>query len=319
MIPSQRTLYRILVQFCADVIMAKGVDLRNQNRSLMSDKGESRSYNQAKRGAPHVKLFASFDFKLQKVIVFNIGINSTGNRTIDAVEDIDHALTLWDTACETKVFVHNQCTDAGGGGTREALYRKLKACGRINDRQQVYFVATCGLHGISLTLSVPVESYLGAGGIESQNMMQLLFCAYNLSQKYKALEWKEKWLLVTGEQYKNAIPKPVLSRWEHVGSAAQHVKHNLEQWEDIAIAIAVANTKSSEVGLITNQLLQLISLPLIVAHIHLVCAYDDSFFQKHFDYLKKRDSISKLHGFNARNMPLHAYIMYRDLKHISEH
>ena len=133
------------------------------------------------------------------------------------------------------------------------------------------------------------------------------------------MEWKEKWLLVTGEQYKNAIPKPVLSRWEHVGSAAQHIKQNLGQWEAIAIAIAVANTKSSEVGLIANQLLQLISLPLIVAHIHLVCAYDDSFFQKHFDYLKKRDSISKLHGFNARNMPLHAYIMYRDLKYISGH
>ena len=82
----------------------------------MSDKGESRSSNQAKRGAPHVKLLASFDSTLQKVIVFNIGINSTGNRTIDAVEDIDHALTLWDTACETKVFIHNQCTDAGGGG-----------------------------------------------------------------------------------------------------------------------------------------------------------------------------------------------------------
>ena len=104
LVPSRRTLYRVLVQFCADVVVLKGVHLRNQNRSLMSDKGESRSSNQAKRGAPHVKLLASFDSTLQKVIVFNIGINSTGNRTIDAVEDIDHALILWDTACETKVL-----------------------------------------------------------------------------------------------------------------------------------------------------------------------------------------------------------------------
>ena len=49
---------------------------------------------------------------------------------------------------------------------------------------------------------MPVESCLGTGGIENQNMMQMLFCAYNLSQKYKALEWKEKWLLVNGSEYK---------------------------------------------------------------------------------------------------------------------
>ena len=96
----------------------------------------------------------------------------------------------------------------------------MKACGQINNIHQVYSVTTCGLHGISLNLSVLAETCLGVCGINSQNMMQLLVCVYNLSQKYKALEWKEKWLLVTGEQYKNVIPEPALSRWEHIGPAA---------------------------------------------------------------------------------------------------
>ena len=133
LIPSRRTLYRILVQFCAYVVMLKGVDLRNQCQSLMCDKGESRSSNKAKKGAPHVELLASFDFKKDKVVVFNIGINTTGNRTIDAVEDIDDALSLWYSACGTKVLLHNQFTDADSGGARDDLYWKLKSSGRIDD------------------------------------------------------------------------------------------------------------------------------------------------------------------------------------------
>ena len=101
--------------------------------------------------------------------------------------------------------------------------------------------------------------------------------------------------------------------------AAQHTKEHLDQWQTIALAIAALNAKTSEVGLIAQQLVQLLSLPIVLSHIHLVCAYDDSFFQPHFNYLKKVDSRSKIHGFNVRNMPLHCYIMHQDLVHISEH
>lgn len=67
-----------------------------------------------------------------------------------------------------------------------------------------------------------------------------------------------------------------------------------------------------------HRLAQLL-LPLLVAYVHLVCVYYDSFFQPHCRYLKKVDSCSNLHGFNARNMPLHSYIMHRDFINISEH
>jgi len=101
--------------------------------------------------------------------------------------------------------------------------------------------------------------------------------------------------------------------------AAQHIKEHLEEWQAIVLSITALNAKTSEVGLIAHQLAQLISLPLLIAHIRLVCAYGDSFFQPHFDYLKKKNLISNLHGFNARNMPLHSYIMHRGLAHFSEH
>jgi len=101
--------------------------------------------------------------------------------------------------------------------------------------------------------------------------------------------------------------------------AAQHIQEHLEEWQSIALAITALNTKTSEVGLIAHQLAQLISLLLLVAHNHLVCTYDDSFFQPHFDYLKKKDLVSNLNSFDARNMPLYSYIMHRGLVYLSEH
>ena len=131
----------------------------------MSEKVEGKISNSVKRRAPHIKILASYHWQRGKVTLFNIVMNTTGNHTVNAVDTIDHALTLWNTACEIKVFLHNQYTDAGRGGTHDDLYRKLNPKRRINDTVETYFVATCSLHGLNLTLSVPVEELLGKGGI----------------------------------------------------------------------------------------------------------------------------------------------------------
>ena len=113
-----------------------------------------------------------------------------------------------------------------------------------------------------------------------------MFVAYNLSQKYRAEEWKEKWLLATCNVYNKAIPKPVLTRWEHVGIATQYINTHLTQWIDVMNVIVSTNAKTSEVGLIVTQLAQLLAYPMIIAHVYFVCAYNEYFFQKHFDWLK---------------------------------
>ena len=89
---------------------------------------------------------------------------------------------MWDIACGTKVYIHNQYTDDGGGGTQNNMYKKLKEVGRMYNEVDCYYVVTCSIHGLDMVLCVPVESYLGIGGIESQNIIQLMCVAYNLSQ-----------------------------------------------------------------------------------------------------------------------------------------
>ena len=129
----------------------------------------------------------------RKVCVLIFGSNATGNTSEDAAKDIDHALKIWDLIIEGCILFHAQCTDAGGGGTQTSLRDRLLKLGRVSqNKTQNYYCTTCTLHGLNLTLSVPVLECLGLGGVGSRTIMQALFLAYNLSQKYKAKEWNEK-------------------------------------------------------------------------------------------------------------------------------
>ena len=92
-------------------------DIKDSSVSLMCDKGESRSSNETKRNAPHVKLLAYFNYMRQKVCVLNFGSNTTGNQSIDAAKDVNHALKIWDVIIGRPIQFSSQCTYAGGGGT----------------------------------------------------------------------------------------------------------------------------------------------------------------------------------------------------------
>ena len=78
-IPSRRNLYKILDNFTSDVMVLTANDIKDSSVSLMCDKGESRSSNETKRNAPHVKLLVYFNYVRQKVCVLNFGSKMTGN------------------------------------------------------------------------------------------------------------------------------------------------------------------------------------------------------------------------------------------------
>ena len=88
-----------------------------------------------------------------------------------------------------------QGTDAGGGGTREDLGRKLTEKGRVQNVSE-YNVTTCTLHALNLILSSSVLLTLGTGGLKERMALQCLNSAYNLSQSYYTNEWQAVWELI---------------------------------------------------------------------------------------------------------------------------
>ena len=60
-------------------------------------------------------------------------------------------------------------------------------------------------------------------------------------------------MLVTGNQYTKVIPKPVLTRWEHVGTAVQHIKTHAIEWKTVVDVAIGTNSKSRDIDLVTTQ------------------------------------------------------------------
>ena len=71
----------------------------------------------------------------------------------------------------------------------------------LNNDVDNYYVTTCSLHGLNLTLSVLIEECIGSGGVGHITVMQVLFLTYDISQKYEKNEWKQKWFISTGKTY----------------------------------------------------------------------------------------------------------------------
>ena len=120
--------------------------------------------------------------------------------------------------------ISHQCTDAGGGGTRIDLFRKLEEVDRVKNRNE-YMHPTCGLHGLNLTLSVPTVLTMGDGGLHKRNALQCLHSAYNLSLQYDSTSWGQLWTLITGEKG-SQMKCPVMTRWECVGEGVDHITKN---------------------------------------------------------------------------------------------
>ena len=150
--------------------------MRPNALSLLADKGEGEN---KRNGASFVKLLARYDETRRRVKVTSIGIQSAGNTSIDAAEGIDHALKVYDYP-DDSILLSNHGTDAGGGGTREDLLRKLHSVNRVHNLNE-YIFTTCALHGLNLCLSSPATLTIGDGGLLKRNTIQHITYQCNLN------------------------------------------------------------------------------------------------------------------------------------------
>ena len=141
---------------------------------LASDKGN-------KRGISHfVKYICFWCSKTDRVKKQLLDIDGSGGTSAACAEAVDFSMKKIDDLIN-RILLHGQITDAGGGGTGKSFKRELEIKNRIvRSLYDEYLSATCGLHGINLTLKNPVKILMGEGGLMGRNALQLLHSAYNL-------------------------------------------------------------------------------------------------------------------------------------------
>ena len=111
----------------------------------------------------------------------------------DYTKDIHEALTRFFGEGNT-ITINGQCTDSGGGGTKFALAREIKAHDLNSDH---YPVKTCILHNISTCLRNTVKNVIGDGGQTfKMNAMQMLHGTCNLQNWQEIDKLRELWKFV---------------------------------------------------------------------------------------------------------------------------
>ena len=234
-----------------------------------------------------------------------IGIQSTGNLSVDAAQGVDHALIPYDTE-NNRLKLSVQGTDADGGGTRKDLADKLEMNDRVRDYSE-YVYSTCSLHGMNITLSSPTQLIMGDGGLLKRNALQCMHTAYNLAQQYHTTEWKDIWIVITGAKYE-AMKMPVMSRWECVGESVEHILKYKNEWLEIAKSIASNETIGSTKHTIASYLTSYISKPMILSHLYFLRGYCRCWWNHHFKWHKHVDDLSKVAGFLGCHMAIHYYV-----------
>jgi len=150
-----------------------------------------------KKGLHHlIKVLSFWDKKWDEVRRFVVDTDASGGTSADTADGIKNSLKKFDLPGR-QIILAGQHGDAGGGGTKESLCRELK----------------------KRNLSAPTIKCFGNGGLESRNVLQLLFTCWNLIQQFEWDEFKTLWTSCTGTPMQKRMDQPVLTRWEYVGKA----------------------------------------------------------------------------------------------------
>ena len=107
-----------------------------------------------------VKEMTRFDHDGDKVVSVRVNSDGAKGQNSEAAEAIDCSLKEIDKYRSDGKLTRlvGQCTDSGGGGTKEGVAEAISSIGRADD--DTYYIATCALHALSKSLQNATE-YVG--------------------------------------------------------------------------------------------------------------------------------------------------------------
>lgn len=160
------------------------------------------------------------------VKTFLIDIDVTAGNTVDCGNAIANSLSkIGCKGLPTDVFkLRGSSSDSGGAGVGDGLGDQLKA---KHLTHLVLLIVGCGIHCLQLQLSRPVIKYMGDGGLDRSNMMQMLHSAYDLQE---ALNWSElqRIIALAAPEVATAIAAPRMTEQERL-EEQDHFRLKMDQ------------------------------------------------------------------------------------------
>ena len=156
---------------------AKLLDDKNSVAFLGIDKGPSGDF---------VKIVSQYNHKTEKVEIFILDNEKSGGTNVEAAHSIKFSVDRFELGDD---FTFGGFTaDSGGGGTRAGLMYYLKPMHIVEEDG---LIGTCSLHCLQLLLANPTLKYIGKGGIEERNALQLLHAIFDLQENLGVDQWRK--------------------------------------------------------------------------------------------------------------------------------
>ena len=176
---------------------------------------------------------------------------------------------------------------------------------------------SCGLHDLQSAFRPPLQYYVGVGGLDSRNAIQLLHTMFVLYKELK-MGWKKivraVWKKVRGTEVMpdnlldsedapkdvmKAMQEPLVTRWWTIGSLAQFATKYLDFFLLMAKACCNMTKTDQKENTIASNLLSLASSDWIVADIYLIAGVAKVWLNPHMHWYQGSDLTIGTPGFCA--------------------
>jgi hypothetical protein len=325
--PCATSLTNWVTEMARDQYLIFSRKIENSNTFCQSDGGQK---------GQEVRLFTTFDPQDKSkaedgsICSFWADLTYTGKTSDDVATGMHQSL---------KKFGHPEkqlsgSTSDSGAGTPESF---AKSCDQLAIWHQRAMIDSCGLHDIQSVFRLAMQQYVGEGGLDSRNAIQLLHTIFSLYNELRP-RWKRVvklvWakthaegeempenLLNSTEAPKNllkAMQEPLVTRWWTIGSLAILAASHLQFFKLLAKGVCNMTKTVEKDNVIASNLLSLASSEWIVSDVLFIAALAKSWLNPHMKFYQGTDPNIGEPGFLCFHRQVRFYLMYEDITEMKQ-
>ena len=279
-----------------------------------------------------VRLFTIFDSKDKTespdgtICQFWAGAPFPGKKSTDFAGAVRHSMQKFAILTNKRL---NGLTADSGSGTRESF---AGSCRKIHIWGERATEDLCGLHDLQSVFRLALQQYVGEGGLEARNAIQLLHTIYSFYKELKE-RWTKAvrtvWKKVYGEEMPDDaldavedIPKdllkvmqePLITRWWTIAVLACKARRYLVFFVKMAKGVRNMTTTKEKENTIASNLLSLASSEWIVADVMLIASLSKLFLNNHMKWYQGSDPNIGRPGFLVFHRAVRYFLQLEDLQ-----
>lgn len=198
-------------------------------------------------------------------------------------------------------------------------------------------VDSCALHDLQSVFRLPCSHYIGQGGLDNQNAIQLFHMLWSLWDNLNASsQWKKTvhkiWKQLHASKEMPALVKsctlpdgigaamqqPLITRWWTIGTLSKLASKFLPFFVKVAQAIRNTCISSHKLCMISSNMLSLASSEGIVVNVHFLAGFANCWLNPHMKFMQGTDPNIGTPGYLSFHRAGRYYLQVRDLENIRD-